>query len=92
MNVEHENAYLQNVAQIRLPKGLVSRAPRYKAVIEEVGLVAPTATAVLLLGETGSGKESVAGDPDQRAAGEPDDGQGQLRGIPASLIEANVRP
>lgn len=46
--------------QIRLPHGLTSRSPRFKAVIEEIRQVAQTNTAVLLLGETGSGKEVLA--------------------------------
>jgi formate hydrogenlyase transcriptional activator len=58
--LEHENAYLREVAQIRLPHGLTSRSPRFKAVIEEIRQVAQTNTAVLLLGETGSGKEVLA--------------------------------
>ena len=58
--LEHENAYLRQVAQIRLPHGLTSHSPRFKSVIEEIGQVAQTNTAVLLLGETGSGKEVLA--------------------------------
>jgi transcriptional regulator with GAF, ATPase, and Fis domain len=58
--LEQENAYLRQVAQIRLPHGLTSRSPRFKSVIKEIGQVAQTSTAVLLLGETGSGKEVLA--------------------------------
>jgi formate hydrogenlyase transcriptional activator len=58
--LEQENTYLRQVAQVRLPQGLTSRSPRFKAVIEEIRQVAQTNTAVLLLGETGSGKEVLA--------------------------------
>ena len=40
--------------------GLVGRAPAFVAMMEQVSRVAPTDTAVLLLGETGTGKEMVA--------------------------------
>src|SRR6201999_4043255 len=42
------------------PRGLTSRSPRYQMLIEEIGHVAPTGSTVLLLGETGSGKEVLA--------------------------------
>jgi formate hydrogenlyase transcriptional activator len=58
--LEQENAYLRQVGQIRLPHGLTSHSPRFKIVIEEIGQVAQTNTTVLLLGETGSGKEVLA--------------------------------
>jgi transcriptional regulator with GAF, ATPase, and Fis domain len=58
--LEQENAYLRHVAQEKLPQGLSSHSPRFQAVFEEIGQVAPTNTAVLLLGETGSGKEVLA--------------------------------
>jgi formate hydrogenlyase transcriptional activator len=58
--LEQENRYLQRSAHIGMPQGLVSRSPRFKAVIEEIAQVAPTGTTILLLGETGSGKEVLA--------------------------------
>jgi formate hydrogenlyase transcriptional activator len=58
--LERENAYLQQVAQVRLPQGLVSRSPSFLRIIEEVREVAKTSSTVLLLGETGSGKEVLA--------------------------------
>ena len=42
------------------PGGLVGRAPAFMAMMQLVARVAPTDTAVLLLGETGTGKEMVA--------------------------------
>ena len=58
--LERENSYLQHVAQTRPPQGLTSRSPRFLSVIGEAGQVAQTSSTVLLLGETGSGKEVLA--------------------------------
>jgi formate hydrogenlyase transcriptional activator len=58
--LERENAYLQHAAQIRPLQGLTSHAPSFLSVIEEVAQVAQTNSTVLLLGETGSGKEVLA--------------------------------
>ena len=41
-------------------EGLVGRAPAFTAMLSLVARVAPTDTSVLLLGETGTGKEMVA--------------------------------
>jgi transcriptional regulator with PAS, ATPase and Fis domain len=40
--------------------GLIGRSPAFVTMMEQVSRVAPTDTAVLLLGETGTGKEMVA--------------------------------
>jgi formate hydrogenlyase transcriptional activator len=58
--LERENSYLQHVAQIRPPQGLTSRSSRFLSVIDEAMQVARTNSTVLLLGETGSGKEVLA--------------------------------
>jgi formate hydrogenlyase transcriptional activator len=58
--LEQENAYLRHVVQEKLPHGLTSHSPRFQEVIGEVDQVAQTNTTVLLLGETGSGKEVLA--------------------------------
>jgi formate hydrogenlyase transcriptional activator len=58
--LERENSYLQHVAQVRPSQGLSSRSPRFLSVIEEASHVAQTSSTVLLLGETGSGKEVLA--------------------------------
>jgi two-component system, NtrC family, response regulator AtoC len=44
----------------RAQVGLVGDSPRLRAVLESVAAVAPTESSVLLLGETGTGKEVVA--------------------------------
>jgi formate hydrogenlyase transcriptional activator len=58
--LEQENTYLQEIAQIRPPQGLISHSKRFLSVIEAVAQVAQTNSTVLLLGETGSGKEVLA--------------------------------
>jgi formate hydrogenlyase transcriptional activator len=58
--LERENAYLREVAQVRPLQGLVSHSAGFLRIIEEVGEVAKTSSTVLLLGETGSGKEVLA--------------------------------
>jgi formate hydrogenlyase transcriptional activator len=58
--LERENSYLQHVAQVGPPQGLSSRSPRFRCVIEEASHVSQTNSTVLLLGETGSGKEVLA--------------------------------
>jgi DNA-binding NtrC family response regulator len=42
------------------PKGLVGESPAMKALLSQIALVGPTRTTVLLLGETGTGKERLA--------------------------------
>jgi formate hydrogenlyase transcriptional activator len=58
--LEQENSYLQEIAQIRPPQGLISHSRCFLSVIEAVAQVARTNSTVLLLGETGSGKEILA--------------------------------
>jgi transcriptional regulator with GAF, ATPase, and Fis domain len=58
--LERENSYLQHAALVSPPQGLTSRSPRFLSVIEEIVQVAQTGSTVLLLGETGSGKEVLA--------------------------------
>jgi formate hydrogenlyase transcriptional activator len=59
--LERENSYLKQAAvQVRPPQGLTSRSSRFLSVVEEIKHVALTSSTVLLLGETGSGKEVLA--------------------------------
>ena len=60
VRLERENAYLQHTAQIRAPLALVSHSPCFLSILKEVAQVAQTSSTVLLLGETGSGKEVLA--------------------------------
>jgi formate hydrogenlyase transcriptional activator len=43
-----------------LTKNLIGSSPRFRAILEEVRVVAPVDCAVLLRGETGTGKEIIA--------------------------------
>jgi DNA-binding NtrC family response regulator len=42
------------------PRGLVGTSPAMRALLSQIDLVGPTRTTVLLLGETGTGKERLA--------------------------------
>lgn len=57
--LEAENAYLREMAQVQ-PGDIVGTSPALKRVIAQADQVAPTDAAVLLLGETGTGKELLA--------------------------------
>ncbi len=58
--LERENAYLKAAARIGPPRGIVGKSPRFLSVLDEIGQVAQTDSTVLLLGETGTGKEVLA--------------------------------
>jgi transcriptional regulator with GAF, ATPase, and Fis domain len=57
--LEAENAYLREAAQTP-PSDIVGNSPALKRVLSQVDHVAPTDATVLLLGETGTGKELLA--------------------------------
>jgi formate hydrogenlyase transcriptional activator len=89
--LERENSYLQHVAQVRPPQRLTSRSPRFLSVIEEATQVAQTSSTVLLLGETGSGKEVLAQAIHDASARK---GRPMIKvncaALPASLIESEL--
>jgi len=59
--LEAENVYLREAAQgPGLPGDIVGNSPALKRVLAQVDSVAPTDAAVLVLGETGTGKELLA--------------------------------
>jgi formate hydrogenlyase transcriptional activator len=59
--LERENIYLRQVVTSRMgPKRIVGQSQAVRHMLEEVEKVAPTNSTVLLLGETGTGKELVA--------------------------------
>ena len=59
--LEAENVYLRNeVKTVFDVDEIVGRSPALRAVLHKVDQVAATGVAVLLLGETGSGKELIA--------------------------------
>jgi formate hydrogenlyase transcriptional activator len=89
--LERENAYLQEVAQVRPRQGLISRSSSFLRVIEEVGKVAKTSSTVLLLGETGSGKEVLAqAIHDASARKDRPMIKVNCAALPASLIESEL--
>jgi formate hydrogenlyase transcriptional activator len=57
--LEAENAYLREVVQAQ-PSDIVGNSPALKRVVSQADQVAPTDAAVLLLGETGTGKDLLA--------------------------------
>ncbi len=89
--LEHENAYLKHVAQVRPPQGLTSCSPRFLSLIEEIVQVAQTGSTVLLLGETGSGKEVLAqAIHDASARKDRPMIKVNCAALPASLIESEL--
>jgi transcriptional regulator with GAF, ATPase, and Fis domain len=59
--LEHENVYLRDEARERRnPSQIVGTSAAIRRTLDLVGQVAPTGATVLLLGETGTGKERVA--------------------------------
>ena len=59
--LEQENSYLENEIQAELGfKEIIGQSPELLEVLKSVRVVAPTSSTVLLLGETGSGKELIA--------------------------------
>jgi formate hydrogenlyase transcriptional activator len=57
--LEAENAYLREAAQVQ-PSDIVGHSAALKQVVSQATHVAPTETAILLLGETGTGKGVLA--------------------------------
>ena len=59
--LEEENAYLREEVDLALAYGrMVGQNPALRRVLQQVEMVAPTDSTVLVLGETGTGKELVA--------------------------------
>jgi transcriptional regulator with GAF, ATPase, and Fis domain len=58
--LEAENQCLRQSSRAGCGRPPASRSPRFNQVIEEIAQVAPTNATVLLLGETGTGKEVLA--------------------------------
>jgi len=60
--LQAENVYLRAAVRPRAAAdALVSQSPAFRTAIDEMRKVAPTRATVLLLGETGTGKELMAG-------------------------------
>jgi formate hydrogenlyase transcriptional activator len=87
-----ENVYLRREVQERLGSGpVVGRSPAIARVIEQIEQVAATDSTVLLLGETGTGKELFATQIHERSARR---GHTMVRvncaAIPATLVESEL--
>jgi formate hydrogenlyase transcriptional activator len=82
---------LKQAAQVRPPQRLSSRSPRFLSVLEEIKQVALTSSTVLLLGETGSGKEVLAqAIHDSSAQKDRAMIKVNCAALPASLIESEL--
>ncbi|HYN58348.1 MAG TPA: sigma-54-dependent Fis family transcriptional regulator [Rubrivivax sp.] len=89
--LEAENHYLRDAARLPAKQALASRSPRFQRVLDEVAQVAPTPSTVLLLGETGCGKEVLA---EALHEASPRRQRPMIRincaALPAALIEAEL--
>jgi transcriptional regulator with GAF, ATPase, and Fis domain len=67
--LELQNSYLQEaVVEAKAFGNLVGQSAALKHIVSQIDLVAPTEASVLILGETGTGKELVAHELHQRSA------------------------
>jgi len=90
--LHHENIYLrQEVNPLASRDKIVSQSPAIRQVMTQVGQVAATGATVLLLGETGSGKEMIASAIHDHS---PRRGKIMVRvncaAIPTALIESEL--
>jgi formate hydrogenlyase transcriptional activator len=88
---EQENIYLRHAVHSGQPHDLSSRAPRFISVIKQIAQVSQTRSTVLLLGETGSGKEVLAqAIHDASARKDRPMIKVNCAALPASLIESEL--
>lgn len=67
--LELQNAYLQEeVVEARAFGDLIGQSAALRQIVSQIDLVAPTEASVLVLGETGTGKELVAREIHRRSA------------------------
>jgi transcriptional regulator with GAF, ATPase, and Fis domain len=90
--LQAENVYLREAVRPRVvADALVSHSPAFRAALDEMRKVAPTKATVLLLGETGTGKEVMAGAIHELG---PRAGRALIKvncaALPATLIEAEL--
>jgi transcriptional regulator with GAF, ATPase, and Fis domain len=90
--LEEENIYLQReVKERRGPTAILGQSAVIHRVLDEVDQVAPTAATVLVLGETGTGKELIASAIHERS---PRRARPMVRvncaAIPTALIESEL--
>lgn len=66
--LEQQNAYLQEeVVEAKAFGALIGQSGALRQIVSQIDLVAPTDASVLILGETGAGKELVAHEIHQRS-------------------------
>ena len=90
--LQAENRYLRRDSQERLSPGIiVGRSAAIQRVLEQARQVAATDSTVLLLGETGTGKELIATQIHEQSSRR---GRGMVRincaAIPSTLIESEL--
>jgi formate hydrogenlyase transcriptional activator len=90
--LQAENVYLRREVQERLGAGaIIGQSPAIRRVLEQIQQVAATDSTVLLLGETGSGKELLASHLHEQSARR---GRMMVRvncaAIPSALIESEL--
>ena len=89
--IEEENVYLREEVRGGDFTDIVGRSPALGRVLERVSQVAPTSSTVLLLGETGTGKELLAQAIHERS---PRRAKAFIKvncaALPASLIETEL--
>jgi PAS domain S-box-containing protein len=90
--LQAENVYLRSEARERLGTGIiVGQSAAIREILEQVRLVAPTNSTVLLLGETGTGKELVAAEVHELSGRRA---RAMVRvncaAIPATLLESEL--
>jgi transcriptional regulator with GAF, ATPase, and Fis domain len=67
--LELQNSYLQEaVVEAKAFGGLIGQSDALKKIVSQIDVVAPTEASVLILGETGTGKELVAHELHHRSA------------------------
>jgi transcriptional regulator with GAF, ATPase, and Fis domain len=89
--LENHSVIRREAAQIQTDGAIVYRSAAIRSLLDEVGLVAPTGATVLLLGETGVGKEMFAEAIHQRSGRQR---RPMIRvncaAMPATLIEREL--
>jgi formate hydrogenlyase transcriptional activator len=89
--LERENTYLREAVRAGPSQSLVSHSPHFRSIVEQIDQVARTSSTVLLLGETGSGKEVLAqAIHDASARRDRPMIKVNCAALPASLIESEL--
>jgi formate hydrogenlyase transcriptional activator len=90
--VEDHQVYLEpEINSEQCFQGIVGRSPALQKVLDQVAIVAPTDSTVLLHGETGSGKELIA-HAIHKLSSRPDHAYVRMNcaAIPSGLLESEL--